>query len=699
MAPSNSNETKELRINQPTHFTGNRDDLDNFLQDCTLYLTLNRAVYETDEKKIIFMLSYMTKGTARAWKEAFVRDIINTQTNDFGSLKQFTVDLKKAFEASDSEGDARAKLRQLKQGKNSVDDYVAQFRILAGKAKMTDNAALTEYFMEGVNTGILQKIFAQEKLPATITEWYEQTSRCDSHYRRVQEILGRRRGTSENAQTTTDMKTPFIPRFTPKEQDPNAMDVDRLSTKERTEHVAKGQWFKRHEKENLARNSDEQKPNQKFGQYKKTAKIVLAQIRNIVAGMDSEEKDEIYEDIFKEDSIVTMNTLRISSVIMTDSRMRPMHVSIPIVLKTIRGNETVETKVLLDTGAEGLFMDKNYAEEHDVVLQKLPNPIIPSNVDGTLNHAGEITHFTWIQAKIDKRILLEKLWITDLGSSDVIFGFPWFKENNPQIVWKIRRVQLPKADLETTSLYLAKDGQRRKEIKEEEEGFRKELLQQSSSKQNRTRTGLTLLEQKKAQRLNTETEPRNPPTEEKRRTGQFSKTNTPQTERTTRFNEIETRTEPEPISPDWRQRRQNKGKFPMMGNPLTRRTERITKQSDEPNWRSQIWEKPILEVEFPSLASQTDMSIKIDNTKDKQNQRSQLKEIIKQRIESQSITQPTEKSIEEIAQDNKNEQDFRSRLKKRIIQKTEPCRSPKLHLLKKWNQMKRTKKQKQTKNL
>src|ERR1700678_2125830 len=425
MAPYNSNKTKELRINPPTHFTGNREDLDNFLQDCTLYLTLNRAVYKTDEKQIIFMLLYMTEGTAQAWKKAFVRDVINTQANDFGSLKQFTDNLKKAFEASDSEGDARAKLRQLKQGKDSVDDYVAQFRILAGKARMTDNVALTEYFMEGVNTGILQKIFAQEKLPATITEWYERTSRCDSHYRRVQEILGRRRGTSGNAQTTNDMKSTFIPRSKTKEQETKAMDVDGLSTKERTERVAKGQWFKRHEKENLARNSEEQKPNQKLGQNK-----------NIVAGMDPEEKDEVYEDIFEENSIVTMNTLRISSVITTDPRMRPMHISIPIVLKTIRGNETVETKVLLDTGAEGLFMDKNYAEEHDVVLQKLPNPITPSNVDGTLNHAGEITHFTWIQAKIDKRILLEKLWITDLGSSDVIFGFPWFKENNPQIVWR-----------------------------------------------------------------------------------------------------------------------------------------------------------------------------------------------------------------------------------------------------------------------
>src|ERR1700678_1509882 len=112
MAPSNSNETKELRINPPTHFTGNRDDLDNFIQECTLYLTLNRAIYETDEKKIIFMLSYMTEGTAGAWKEAFVQDVISSPKNDFVSLKRFTVNLKKAFEALDSEGNARAKLRQ-----------------------------------------------------------------------------------------------------------------------------------------------------------------------------------------------------------------------------------------------------------------------------------------------------------------------------------------------------------------------------------------------------------------------------------------------------------------------------------------------------------------------------------------------------------------------------------------------------------
>ena len=53
------------------------------------------------------------------------------------------------------------------------------------------------------------------------------------------------------------------------------------------------------------------------------------------------------------------------------------------------------------------------------------------------------------------------------------------------------------------------------------------------------------------------------------------------------------------------------------------------------------------------------MSIKLENV-DEQNQRNQLKEIIAQRIKSQSIALTTEKSIEEIATDDENERDLSS---------------------------------------
>src|ERR1700678_4283915 len=99
----------------------------------------------------------------------------------------------------------------------------------------------------------------------------------------------------------------------------------------------------------------------------------------------------------------------------------------------------------------------------------------------------------------------------------------------------------------------------------------------------------------------------------------------------------------------------------MMDDPLTRRTERIMKQSDEPNWRSRKWEKPIQEVESPSIVPKTEMSIKLEND-DEQNQRSRLKELITQRLEAQSIALATEQE---------NQRNQRSRLEEIIKRRIE----------------------------
>ena len=55
---------KELGLNRPTPFTGDRQKVNTFLQECNLYLLVNRAIYSMDEVKIIFVLSYMTNKEA-----------------------------------------------------------------------------------------------------------------------------------------------------------------------------------------------------------------------------------------------------------------------------------------------------------------------------------------------------------------------------------------------------------------------------------------------------------------------------------------------------------------------------------------------------------------------------------------------------------------------------------------------------------
>ncbi|PPR07176.1 hypothetical protein CVT24_010132 [Panaeolus cyanescens] len=58
---SNTSE-KELRIGLPTPFSGDRSKLASFIQDCKLYLTINEGLYHNDERKIAFVLSFMTGG-------------------------------------------------------------------------------------------------------------------------------------------------------------------------------------------------------------------------------------------------------------------------------------------------------------------------------------------------------------------------------------------------------------------------------------------------------------------------------------------------------------------------------------------------------------------------------------------------------------------------------------------------------------
>jgi Retrotransposon gag protein len=307
---------KEIRINNPTEFDGNREHLNSFLQDCHLYLVLNHETYNEDDKKIIFVLSYMTKGTAKAWKEAFIQDIISGPTKSFGTYNDFLKNIEKSFAAADVEGDARAVLRQLRQGNGTVDDYISQFRILAGRAKITDETTLIEYFMEGLNVGILQKIFSQQTIPKKMNEWYEQSSKYDAQYRRIREILGRRRGTSSTTNTNQTKKT-FVPRYTNNREtrDPNAMDVDKLTVEEREKHMKENRCFNCHKighrakdcrskKQGTSRQEEGSKPNDERAVVKydgkKTANTTRALIRNLVADMEKEEKDKLFENMLED---------------------------------------------------------------------------------------------------------------------------------------------------------------------------------------------------------------------------------------------------------------------------------------------------------------------------------------------------------------------------------------------------------------
>ena len=51
---------------------------------------------------------------------------------------------------------------------------------------------------------------------------------------------------------------------------------------------------------------------------------------------------------------------------------------------------------LIDSGAQGRFLDKKLALKKGIALIKLKMPITPINVDGTENKSGKIEYVTWL---------------------------------------------------------------------------------------------------------------------------------------------------------------------------------------------------------------------------------------------------------------------------------------------------------------
>ena len=66
-----------------------------------------------------------------------------------------------------------------------------------------------------------------------------------------------------------------------------------------------------------------------------------------------------------------------------------------------------EMKALIDSGAQGKFLNKDFALRNKIALNKLNNPITVYNVDGTKNSSGKIEYSTWLKVKVDDKEIVK----------------------------------------------------------------------------------------------------------------------------------------------------------------------------------------------------------------------------------------------------------------------------------------------------
>ena len=97
--PQNSTHVKEYGLNKPTPFSGDRTKVKAFLQECLVYMDMNKDIYTTDKLKIGFVLSYMNEKEAKDWQELYPEDLEDPATGKlvYPTFGAFLAEVCKAF--------------------------------------------------------------------------------------------------------------------------------------------------------------------------------------------------------------------------------------------------------------------------------------------------------------------------------------------------------------------------------------------------------------------------------------------------------------------------------------------------------------------------------------------------------------------------------------------------------------------------
>src|SRR5258705_9968910 len=110
--------------------------------------------------------------------------------------------------------------------------------------------------------------------------------------------------------------------------------------------------------------------------------------------------------------------------------------TIPI---SIKSENTEETTALIDSGAEGMFVDISIAQKWRKT--SLVKPVKVWNVDGTANMNGEIKEKCLITIDCQGKEMTDWFYVMALGHQNFILGLPWLKKYNPVIKWREKTLE------------------------------------------------------------------------------------------------------------------------------------------------------------------------------------------------------------------------------------------------------------------
>ena len=89
---------RNLKTHKQKVFSGQAEDLANFIQECKLRFKVYPTTYSNTTKKVFYAISLMNSGTAKTWKDTYINERRNiAQVTPNNSWTEFQTLLEGSF--------------------------------------------------------------------------------------------------------------------------------------------------------------------------------------------------------------------------------------------------------------------------------------------------------------------------------------------------------------------------------------------------------------------------------------------------------------------------------------------------------------------------------------------------------------------------------------------------------------------------
>jgi len=231
--PQITNITRDLRIPDPSPFSGHSDELDPFLLECEQRFRIQPDIFNTDDKKAFYILSLFKGKLARIWKEQFLKshEGQNLVAVDWAGFRKA---LKDIFTEEGRTQDVQKELQEIRQGKMDVDELNTKFQLLLQRAGVdpTQNPELIIRMYESVINRNIASQLILSGAPATLDEWMTKASQIDRAYKRSNRLFAGASSFKKKGNNRQKPKGFYGDSSNRNQSMGEPMDIDRLSPQE-----------------------------------------------------------------------------------------------------------------------------------------------------------------------------------------------------------------------------------------------------------------------------------------------------------------------------------------------------------------------------------------------------------------------------------------------------------------------------------